>query len=84
MLGLRQEWFRALSFARLVCGVYDRLNIYPPVWGILLPLEQTPYRRDQQVIMYHPKDTGNEEQTNLPTFRIGAPTTELPHPTIDT
>ena len=42
-----QEWFRALSFSRLACGVYVRLHIHP-VWDMLLPLpmESTPYCRD--------------------------------------
>ena len=26
---LTQEWLRGLSFARLECGVHDRLHIYP-------------------------------------------------------
>ena len=37
ILGLTQEWFRAVSFFRLACGVYDKLHIYP-VWDILLTL----------------------------------------------
>ena len=31
----------------------------PPVWDLLLPLAQTPDRRDQRLLVSHPKDTGN-------------------------
>ena len=38
ILGLTQEWFRELSFSRLVCGVH-KLHISSAVWwDILLPL----------------------------------------------
>ena len=29
----------------------------PPVWDLLLPLAKTPDRRDQRLIVSHPKDT---------------------------
>ena len=50
IFGLTQEWFRELSFSRLECGVHD-------VWDILLPLAWTPDRRDQRLLVSHPKDT---------------------------
>ena len=31
----------------------------PSVWDIVLPLEHSPERREQRVIVYHPKCTGN-------------------------
>ena len=31
----------------------------PPVWNSLVPLADTPGRRDQRIIAYHLKDTDN-------------------------
>ena len=39
IFGLKQEWFRELSFSRLVCGVHDKLHISSADWwDLLLPL----------------------------------------------
>ena len=38
-------------------------------WGLLLPLALTPDRRDQRLLVSHPKDTGKEGLTELPKFR---------------
>ena len=41
----------------------------PPMWDILLPLTKTPDRRDQRVLMYLPKDTGDVRGTKLSKFQ---------------
>ena len=38
--------------------VHYRLHLYPLVWDILLPLAQTPDRRDHRLLVSIPKDTG--------------------------
>ena len=51
--GLTQEWFRELSFSTLECGVHDKLPISSADWWDLL----LPDRRDQRLLVSHPKDT---------------------------
>ena len=49
---------RELSFSRLECGVLDKLHISSADWwDLLLPLAETPDRRDQRLLVSPPKDT---------------------------
>ena len=83
ILGLKHEWFIKLSFCTLECGLHDRLHIFladtrmwsprqvthlPHERDILLPLAYSPHRRDQRLLMYHPKDTAPIYYTISPLY----------------
>ena len=58
IFGLTQVWFRELFFSRLECGVHDKLHISgADWWDLLLPLAQTPGKRDQRLLVSNPKNT---------------------------
>ena len=54
---------RALSNLFFTCPslelVSPQVKHLPPVWDLLLPLAQTPDRRDHGTLVSLPKDTGN-------------------------
>ena len=45
----------------------------PPVWNILLPLAQTPDRRDQRLLLYHPKDRDAPREAYTSPFKVTSP-----------
>ena len=60
-------WFLRVSFSRVSEPITGFIHF--PAWDILLPLAETPDRRDQRLLLSLPKDTGKVGRTKLPKLR---------------
>ena len=72
------HWFLELPFSRISKSTTG--YTFTPMWDLLIPLAQTPDRRDHSLLVSLPKDTGKCEVMNCPSFETAVGGIEPPSP----